>query len=426
MMNRKQWPQGAGQDCLTADTYLHTADGVLTIEEILNAWGLKAGCSNRREPEVEERLVNEEIQLEATSAFSKNNRRTVFAVRARDGTYVKATARHPFRVMGELGVPIWRTTENLKGGDFLLRPREIPFFGDRRLESLQTAYFLGICLADAHFGETLIAITNDQPHIQTVIRTAGAELLETAPVEYDADPSIDFRFTKRAKVEAFYKRFGMEPTLAAGKHVPMRLRRLERSHLAALIRGYIDCEGYADESSLEVTSASWELLRQLRLMLQQFGIHASVRPKVASNYPENDYYRLLISGGDLETYRSEIGSEVHDLPVRQQEGESAVIPDVGRWVETLMAAATRTTREHWDLAYDLMAGKTESTQAVQKLLDAAEWGQPHVEGLLRSLLPYEYVELESVERVGQAPTFDVELPSSTYLAEGAIVRSTTV
>ena len=85
------------------------------------------------------------------------------------------------------------------------------------------------------------------------------------------------------------------------------MRSFNKESMSAFICGYLDSEAFFDEGYMEVTSASWDLIYQIKLILSQFNIRTTLNKKEAKAYPDNDYWRLNLSGVDYRTYADKIG-----------------------------------------------------------------------------------------------------------------------
>jgi recombination protein RecA len=417
-------PEGAGK-CQGRDAIVATANGLLTIEELFEECGYKATCTSKVVP-ASYPLINRYGDIENLGALTWNGLRGLAKLTLHDGTVIKSTLNHPHLVLSE-GFLVWRQTEKLAVGDVMVQPQTVAGFGQTKC-NLEDAYLIGCLIADGHFAENHISITNNDPHVMMVIRARGEALLGKASLEYPRGSSVDFHFNSKEKVAAFYAQWGFKPGVAKDKNFTKGLRGFDRESQIALIRGYMDCEAShtpGKPGSLEVTSASNLLLRQLKLMLQAFGITSCVRSKKVRAYPDTPYWRLHITGSNVSRYDRIIGSH-RFLIDGQPEIDQNTIPGIGRLVRALFDAH-ETDRAVSRLAGDLMSGQSESAEAVRKLLAGFDWQDHPAKAAIEALLGYVFVPIESIETVPAEPTFDVVMPQThSFIAEGCVTHNTTM
>ncbi|MCV5665329.1 LAGLIDADG family homing endonuclease, partial [Escherichia coli] len=73
-----------------------------------------------------------------------------------------------------------------------------------------------------------------------------------------------------------FKEYGLEYEKAAGKQVPLSVRRANSEAQIAFLRGYFELECHVNDGRcIEVVSASG-LLQQIRLMLLNLGITSTI------------------------------------------------------------------------------------------------------------------------------------------------------
>jgi protein RecA len=421
-------PESSGK-CLTADTYISTGAGLLTVAEMFAFAGHEATCTSRVVEGVQIPVCNRYGELENATTLTWNNRRPVFAVHLADGATIKSTANHPHLVLDD-GHHVWRKTQDMKQGDWVVAPVTAPCFGGAS-EEPDVAYALGNLIADGFFGDYRVSITNDDPEVLRVIRELGPEFIGSPAHEHPTDSaSIDIQFNSKEGVKAFYQTWGLSSGLAATKVFSRRMRGFDQEAMGHLLAGYLDCEASYHDGTFEVTSASRELLQQTRLMLRGFGVYATIQPKVANAYPDTPYWRLFVTGGDVATLqralplRRDFGFE----PASASSGITRSIPGVQRLVRAFYAGS-ETTRVHSRLAGDLLSGASESAAAVLRMLDSASWGgsDPLLQAQLRNLASYEYVKVQSIEPCGLEPTFDIVVPGThSFVAEGIATHNTSV
>lgn len=104
--------------------------------------------------------------------------------------------------------------------------------------------------------------------------------------------------------------------LSAKKEVPSAIMKANKEGVAAFLQGYFDAEGYVwvDRYTIEVSSASHLLLKQVSLLLRRFGIWLRLRKKRArATNGKNiwrDYWVGTIGGPSAREYINQIGFSV--------------------------------------------------------------------------------------------------------------------
>ena len=309
---------------------------------------------------------------------------------------------------------------------------------------------LGVFVADVHFGENRLLVSNDDPDVLSVLREKGANFIGLDPRCYDGSrDNVAFHFNSKGRIGEFYSKWGIRVGNSAVKAVPTMVRSFGREGVVAYLRGYFDCESYADDGGIEVASASQKLLQETQLLLQQFGIFSVIRKKAASNYPENDYWRLTLLGGDFRKFIDVIGcrsSKVRGRYNKALEGmEGKVpnthrhsIPNMGHVLRDLYDSCGETTRSEYTVFANAMGhldgGDSENLLTYTRLGDIITCASKGCwdKGILSRLKEimdanYYYDRVESVQYAGEKPTFDLEMPEShSFIANGFVTHNSSL
>ena len=300
-------PESSGK-CQDEKAYILTSKGYKTVSEIFEENDLPLFTSHKEMPKVYE-LVNGEGARENTSYFVYNGVKPLYEITTRTGFKFKRTYKHPLLTLSRFGNIIWKWAGQIEPRDYIVRLKDqTQSFGEGFIEK-DKAYALGLFIADGTFGKENLVLTNDDPTIKNFIENKLCGVLEIDHYrKYDNNGkgSFNYQFTG---VNKFYEQWGLKPGIAKDKFIPLWIRELTKEGLVSFLQGYMDCECYISEQGLEVTSASYDLLYQVKLILSQFGITTFLGENgVIKGYEENDYCRLTISGQDFERYIIEIGT----------------------------------------------------------------------------------------------------------------------
>ena len=146
--------------CLSASAEILLTDGsIATIEEIYQRKQAKLLTLN-------DRWQFEEAQ---PSVFVDDGQKPVFRVTTRLGRQVETTLTHPYLTMEG-----WQALSELKVGDRIAVPRQLPVFGEQALSEHQVkllAYFIG----DGGLTGTSPKFTNVNPMVQTDFSEAACQ-----------------------------------------------------------------------------------------------------------------------------------------------------------------------------------------------------------------------------------------------------------
>lgn len=428
---------GVGK-CLAKDTFIDTDHGLETIEELYERNGVTPSCTNKiTENTNNTSVTNKNGNLEKVGEFVNNGKRKIYRVKTESGSEIKCTANHPFLVINKRGNWVWKKAINLDTKDYVVQQRGHENFGSKYIPK-EKAYLIGVILADGHMADNHIGITNDDPSVKNKIKKNGNNLLGCDYNEYpnNKDGSVQFRFNCKDKIwDNFYNKFVYSPGVAKDKGLSKYIRQLDKDSLKQVIKGYIDCESYinSERNNLSISSASKELLQQLKLTLQKFGIISRLSSKDVKGYKQNDYYRLHLPSKSANLYKNKIGSESKRVKNKLSKITTSnnydTIPNINNLIKDLRDIS-ETSREHNKLISKIVQGRREPTyNHLDKILNL-DWNENSV--LLNRLRKihranYHYDRVKSVEEVGEEPTFDLHMPKThSMVTNGIVTHNTTL
>jgi recombination protein RecA len=437
--------QESSGKCLPADTYIRTEKGLQTVGEILQEQGISVVTDNDTTP-VEIPLFNRYGELENTTHITRNGKRPLLNVQTFSGASVRSTYNHPHLVMNDRGNWVWKKAQYLVPGDVLVSLR-----GTQKLGSVDRsedeAYLLGLILADGHMTDTRISITNDDPDIKSFIETKAPELLNIPIHKYangDSPNSFGYHFNSKLGCANFFERNGISAVNSPQKYLGPVLRCLTYTGMRELLRGYVDCECSVDEekSLIEVVSASRQLLTEIKLVLQSyFGIVALVRDKKVADYPDNQYWRMTLSGTEARQYVNLIGTrsvkrsaEFESLAQASCEGGSTnfdSVPSCGLLIRDLYDSQ-ETQRSHNAVCNDYM-GSTPKARLTRprlsQIINLLGSSDNSIALRLKEIqkADYFYDEIVTVDENEPEATFDFAMRDThSFIANGFVTHNTTM
>ncbi|EPU7095135.1 LAGLIDADG family homing endonuclease [Escherichia coli] len=429
-------PPSAGK-CVTADTMLLTERGMVTVKELFEIEGYKATCTTR-DVEHNVGLINENGVIEKTSHLTWNNRRKFKRIKLASGGYIEATFRHPIRVVDDLGNVVWRHAEKISVGDTIPSMVGTHQFGDQHLDT-NIAKLMGYLIADGYVAsENSVNFSNTDPFIKDEYYRLISQISDKMPVTRKHNGSEDHvLFSKEAR-SLLFKEYGLEYEKAAGKQVPLSVRRANSEAQIAFLRGYFELECHINDGrGIEVVSASGLLLQQIRLMLLNLGIASTIAEKHVAGY-ENTYYRLSFSGSNYDLFLSTIGFEsparlavATKRDIGFDRTYSGYVPHISGLVKSLYESLTKTTREDYALVDHVIGrgdrvGIDKLREIYTSFIDRKNRFNEHMFAQLASIIGSKlfYDEVVAIEE-DEAPTFDVAMPEThSFWSNGIISHNT--
>lgn len=434
-------PSSSGK-CLVEDTYIATSMGYKTIKEIFNEESLETFCITKT-TEKKYELYNKDMNIEDTTHFTHNGRRCVYRIITKTGNVIKGTANHPLMVMSKIGNLVWKDIKNITENDYVVCQRK-EFFGKISLDN-DITYAIGLLLADGSFQKSRISVTNDDPDIQNFIENKLTIVLNTNNIhKYKQNNTFDYHFNNKEMVQDFYKKYGFSNCIAKEKSIPKIIRECNKESLISFIQGYMDSESYCDsERGIEVTSASYDLLFQLKLILSQFKIISFLSKKTVKSYEENNYWRLSISGQDCLKYINIISSKSSKVLKRYndfidtlnkrtilQKTNHDTIPNLNYYIDDAFNCIDNTTRETQYLFEDHKGENPKSNISKNKLVKIVDMLE---DGILRNHFnflienDFYFDKVKECNYLEDLPTFDFSMEKThSFIANTIISHNTTM
>ncbi|OGG72555.1 hypothetical protein A3A38_02285 [Candidatus Kaiserbacteria bacterium RIFCSPLOWO2_01_FULL_53_17] len=365
---------GAGKTC-GKDTYVFSEKGILTFEEL---------CPLPLNTEIDYSLrIATRDGVETTSKNYNNGICDFYKITTEEGLSIEVTAEHPLWVMRD-GAMCWQNGGSMRAGEYVAISRGSKLFGvsdeirfsptphttnkTRVIKTPTTmtkelGLFLGLLTADG--GLTV--------HNRVVYTQANAEVLGTytallkdlfhitAPIVAKSGQSNKAKdvIVNSKHLKDFLTCLGVKPVGAREKEIPRSIRESSSEVIKAFIQGLIRNDGHVSATrGLEITLANERLIKQLQIILLNFGIVSSVHAKKVKNYEERSYSRLSIYGAEFATYAQEIGflttdeeNRANQALARQRNTNRDIVPTLAPILKKLSlsyrAAFARLTNTGW-------------------------------------------------------------------------------
>lgn len=327
---------GTGK-CVIGDTLVVLADGTITeIEKIVNsaldsdATRIEDGYYKKINHIVTSLGLDGRLGEEVCSAvWKRSSPQYLYEVLTGTGKRILVTPTHPFFTIKDgMIVPI--EAQRLRVGDYIATPRRLRVNGrPQALSALidrgatnahhipiplrtspELCRIIGYLLGDGYCreGETTyqVVLTNSDAALKEDFATCFEDVFGIRPYAPPSHVGKEVQVTS-VEVGRFLK--SLAPSLFMGserKEIPEVLTRCSDEEITHLLRAYFDCDATISQRnrSIELTSASGKLVRQVQLLLLRFGIISHIGRKVVEG---KTYHRLGIYSENLEKYARSIG-----------------------------------------------------------------------------------------------------------------------
>lgn len=107
-------------------------------------------------------------------------------------------------------------------------------------------------------------------------------------------------------LRSYLKNLGIDFCLSSQKSVPWPIFKGTKESVISFLRSFFDSEGSVCEGSIEASSASEKMLKEIQILLLRLGIVCSRKPKIVKNR-NHVYWRITISGSEARKFKETIG-----------------------------------------------------------------------------------------------------------------------
>lgn len=278
-------------NCVVGDTYIFTENGLQQVSDFIPE-NCKPGYNTINELKIDGINHQQNTNTFYNSGLTPTKRITFGPNNTND-----ISEAHPFYIIDETSCfPYWKKTKDIKIGDYALASLREKTFGDKdKLEFLfedkyckhniknwdnvideDMSYFLGLLIGDGSInkkGQQCIITSTDREVQQFLLNNKYFD----CKVQKREKDSIHFVLQGKYLIN-FLEGVGFDSSLnSRDKVIPKRLLQLSRENTSALLRGLFDADGHSRErdGSVGFTSTSKELLKQIKLLFDMFGIQVS-------------------------------------------------------------------------------------------------------------------------------------------------------
>ncbi len=251
------------------------------------------------------------LRPQAPTDYLDNGIRPCYRVTTHLGREIEVTLNHPF-----LTIDGWQPLANLQTGDRIAVPRTLPFFGNAELSDAHVK-ILAHLIAEGCLSQDVPYYTNTHPDMQKdfseAVQTAFPDLkTHWYPSGVECSISGGRRGnTFRNPCTQWLHSLGLMGTKSEGKFVPEIIFSLPRRQIALFLNRLFSGDGFLDfrqstkQITIDYSSKSKRLIRDVQHLLLRFGINARIVYRKNGRY---QHYRLFIYGTEpCRIFLKEIG-----------------------------------------------------------------------------------------------------------------------
>lgn len=448
------FPRGWGK-CVTGDTLLYTSDGLKEIgsyfnyqdDDVETEYALDLNVVNRNGNKVHS-------QYGIYSGFKPTKKITTQEGYSLEGTYV-----HPVLVMNPDGSVEFKRLADINVGDYVVISRNNVLYGNslnldqteklkvwvdtlsqqskshlriRELPNVMTedlAYLFGLLIGDGCLTRTeSVIFSNIDADILESYFQIMKQYFDVLPQKRGkCDYIVYDRYLRK-----YLEMCGLSTSDSHSKQIPECILVAPKDIQVSFVTGLFDTDGSAEKNLLSYCSVSEKLIRQLQLMLLQFGIISRVRYKTAKN--GFSYYVLSISGKDIELFNNEIGfrctrkrelSQI--LGSKKHNANKDVIPYQKNIVEQAYQELKDKNPYSYDLLYHVLRGNNFLTYKKLKYITALNgFDECSVAEHFKDLIKqnYYFAEIVSVSD-SMNHVYDLNVPdTNSFVSNGFVSHNT--
>lgn len=421
--------------CISIDSMLMTTEGYKSLREIFESKGVEVN-STEDTIEMEYPLINRYGEVENTSHFTKNGLKPTKDIETSKGIKLINTYNHPLLIREGFSF-VWKNTEDIKPGDILVSRVGDNYYGtDNTVKTTEEAYALGCMIADSYLGsETSLDFSNDKQVLFNLM-TRFWKSFSTKEVNYSRrgnSKGSAIRVHDVKAVKELHDKYSINYGVAKNKEVPNCIMNSPRDIQLAFLSGYLECESSISGKDLEVTSASYKLLKEVQLMLMNIGIVTTLREKKVKNYTENYYGRLTVNRREmlkllpLLTFVTEQRKKQKD---RFLENITKVKSSYGNKIECSRKLLTK-YRDSLDIPKSefkkYISRDCITIDRLKEVIEKYPEGNREIKELFETIVDENifYQEVTNIQEGEVIPTFDVCMPKTHSFISNSVVNHNT-
>lgn len=307
--------------CVTGDTLLYTHNGYVPILDLFQGLNLEPDTF---QPPSDPMFIHTDGEWRPVKHLYYGGRKSIRRIRTRYNFCLGGSLVHPIKVMTTEGIR-FKTLGELEIGDAVAIERsfsEIPepivgFAGPNGIAPNAKSYNMATRL-DYRWGKLLgylvgegstsqashMKVTQYDVEINQDMRSLITDLLGCRITLSEDGKTLQFT---SSRINQILYGMGVDPVTARYKRVPNAVLQGDTDVIIGFLQAMYEGEASVLKSgSIEFSTASERMARELPLLLLRFGIIPQTVPIYNKKY-DHTYWRINITGSDVEIFANKIG-----------------------------------------------------------------------------------------------------------------------
>jgi len=291
-----------GGKCIVGDSLVFTDNGILKMEECFGEYN---GQNGHIKP-LEINIHNGE-KLCKTSLGICNKKSKTIKIKTCRGIEIEGTPEHKIRVAGQNSDIIWKRLDEIHNRDNIVLSRNNNIFGKENSITEEEAHYLGLLTGDGCLSrDNLVIFSSKDEELITVFRYITKKLFDKDISGPFGSGICDYKFYGKSERKILLEKYGMKLCKSYDKDIPLCIRKSQKHIISSFIKGLFDTDGTVGCKSVDFCTTSITLIKQLQILLLNFGIICRIREKKTKSL-FGKVYILIISSNNIDIFAKEIG-----------------------------------------------------------------------------------------------------------------------
>ncbi|NPA53920.1 MAG: hypothetical protein GXO21_04560, partial [Aquificae bacterium] len=375
-------------------------------------------------------------KINPSDMFFNSGKHKTIKIETEEGYEIEGSFNHPVLTWSyENGKPVyrWKTLDQIKAGDYVVVSRKNDIDSKQDLLTEEEALLLGSLVAEGYVSDKRIGFNNTDKEYAKAFEEAFVPTYTDKYCKYErklksGKEIIEYQVHASAVLEDIKEKGFTEKS--ADKEIPdivlRSSKKIQRAFLKALFEGDGSVYETARVVNISYTSKSKKLLKQLQVLLLNFGI-------VSRIHPDKQNFRLIISGYEnIKLFKEKVGflgkkqQKLEKLFERIYQKKTAnsktdFIPFIAQYIREKYKGKgfNEWLSKH---SLDRYAKIEKYWDKLSKILDEED------KALLKELLHnrYYFAKVKSVEETGEKVVYSIRVNSSchSFVGNGIINHNT--
>ncbi|WP_456400279.1 DNA gyrase subunit A [Persephonella sp.] len=298
-------PPAAMRYCVTGDTLINTDRGLIKIKDIV------PDSEENSDNPIKIKVQSLNRKINHSDMFFNSGKHKTIKLETDEGYELEGSFNHPVLTWSvENGKPVykWKTLDSVRAGDYLVVSRENDIDSDQDLITEEEAVLLGSLVSEGYISENRVGFNNTDEEYASVFESAYKDSYGDTFCRYErtlksGKTLVEYQIHHKEIIQDIREK-GVDKR-SSDKEIPFVVlqssKRIQRAFLKALFEGDGAVYETARAVNISYSSKSKKLLKQLQVLLLNFGI-------VSRIHRDKQNYRLIISGyQNIKLFKEKVG-----------------------------------------------------------------------------------------------------------------------